>query len=108
VEPNVPAGQLVQTPEPAVAYVPAAHWVVVAEVDPAGQAYPAVHAPVHWLVVAPAAPYRPGSQAPAQGMHRTHKTNWAPRAWRQVPGDTYDVRLAHVRCRGADATRRAR
>jgi hypothetical protein len=45
--PKVPAGHSVQAPAPAREYCPATHWVAVAEVDPAGQAYPAVHAPLH-------------------------------------------------------------
>ena len=58
VEPNRPATQSVQDPDPATEYLPAGHWLAVADVDPMGQAYPAVHAPLHVEDVSPAvAPY---------------------------------------------------
>jgi hypothetical protein len=45
--PKVPAGQSVQAPAPAREYCPTGQMEAVADVDPAGQAYPAVHAPLH-------------------------------------------------------------
>jgi hypothetical protein len=51
--PYSPAAQGVQAPAPAAAKLPAAHRVAVALVDPAGQAYPGVHAPVHVDSVSP-------------------------------------------------------
>ena len=61
----MPAGQSLQTPAPAREYFPVGHWLAVALVDPAGHAYPAVHAPTHWSVVwAAALPYRPAAQLP--------------------------------------------
>ena len=50
VEPYRPAGQSVQEPAPAREYLPATHWDAVPVVDPAGQAYPAVHGPVQVLL----------------------------------------------------------
>jgi hypothetical protein len=66
-EPNRPATQSVQDPEPATEYLPAGHWLAVALVDPAGQAYPALHGPIHWAEVCAAAlPNRPAVQLPLQ------------------------------------------
>jgi hypothetical protein len=57
----------VHVPAPDPLYVPAGHITVVALVDPAGHAYPWVHAAVQVDDVKPAvAPYRPGAQGPAQ------------------------------------------
>ena len=49
-------------PAPLLLYCPGAHWEAVGEEEPAGQAYPAVHAPLHALLTAPGFPKRPGSQ----------------------------------------------
>jgi hypothetical protein len=55
----------VQALAPAREYCPATHPVCVGDVDPAGQAYPAVHGPVHVDTVSPVVdPYRPGSHCP--------------------------------------------
>jgi hypothetical protein len=54
VEPYRPAIQSVHTPAPAREYLPAGHWLAVAEVDPAPHAYPAVHVPLHAAVDRPA------------------------------------------------------
>jgi hypothetical protein len=83
--PKVPAGQFVHTAAPPKLYCPTPHTDAVADVDPAGQAYPAVHWPLHagdvrpgtapklpalHMPVQPAtvmpavAPYRPAAQAP--------------------------------------------
>jgi hypothetical protein len=55
VAPYRPAAHWVQEPAPAREYWPAAHGVAVADVDPAGQAYPAVHGPEQVAAVSPAA-----------------------------------------------------
>jgi hypothetical protein len=105
VEPNRPAAQSVQVPDEAELHWPAAHVTAVAEVDPAGQANPAVQGPVqedtlrpvelpkrpagHWavqvlLVMADAAPYVPaghGVQDPAPA-----KEYW-PAGHRAAVGD---------------------
>jgi hypothetical protein len=64
----VPAGQAVQAQAPAREYWPAGQaGVGVADVEPAGQAYPAVHGPLHAAVVRPVvAPYAPGGHASVQ------------------------------------------
>jgi hypothetical protein len=51
--PNRPAAQFVHTAAPLVLYLPAGHVWAVADVDPAGHAYPAVHIPEHDAVVSP-------------------------------------------------------
>ncbi len=52
--PNRPAGQALQVPAPGREYVPAAHTVAVALVDPAGHACPALQGPLHRAVLKPA------------------------------------------------------
>jgi hypothetical protein len=62
-DPYRPALQLVQEPTPASEYVPGEHSNVVAFVDPAGQAYPALHPPEQDDVATPdVEPYRPALQ----------------------------------------------
>jgi hypothetical protein len=51
--PNCPAAQSVHTAAPLRLYLPAGHVWAVADVDPAGHAYPAVHIPEHDAVEAP-------------------------------------------------------
>ena len=46
----VPAGQSLQAPAPASAYLPAGHFFNVPDVDPAGHSYPAEHDPEHSAV----------------------------------------------------------
>jgi hypothetical protein len=63
--PYLPDGHGVHTPAPARLYVPGLHCNVVPLVDPAGQAYPAMHAPEHVEAVRPEKePKRPGSHGP--------------------------------------------
>jgi hypothetical protein len=64
VLPYRPAGHTVQVDAPAREYWPATHCDAVADADPAAQAYPAVHGPVHDDVVDPPVPYRPASHGP--------------------------------------------
>jgi hypothetical protein len=45
VEPNVPTGQLGQNEAPAREYLPAGHRLLKGDVDPDGQAYPALQGP---------------------------------------------------------------
>jgi hypothetical protein len=57
----VPAGQSLQAPAPASAYLPAGHFFNVPDVDPAGHSYPAEHGHEHRADVRPVAdPNRPG------------------------------------------------
>ena len=44
--PYVPTGQLTHTPAPPTLYFPATHTLAVELADPAGHAYPALHAPL--------------------------------------------------------------
>jgi hypothetical protein len=53
VEPKVPPGQSTHAAAPASEYRPTVHRVAVALMDPAGQAYPGVHVPVHVDSVSP-------------------------------------------------------
>lgn len=63
VSPYTPPGQAVQALAPLSEYRPAPHRKVVAFVDPAGQAYPAIHDPSQDAVVRPAEdPNRPAEQ----------------------------------------------
>ena len=65
--PYTPAGHSVHAPAPARLYCPAAHRVAVADVDPAGQAYPAMHAPLQLDPVSPPTdPNLPTVHAPLQ------------------------------------------
>lgn len=84
VPPNRPAMQSVHTPSPDTLYLPAGQMDAVALTDPAGQAYPAAHRPLHAGDVRPGtdpkvpigqaavhdedvkpavSPYRPGAQS---------------------------------------------
>jgi hypothetical protein len=66
-EPNAPSGHWVQDPAPAPLYCPAGQMDAVALVLPAGQAYPAVHGPLHVATVRPTlAPYLPAAHGPLQ------------------------------------------
>ena len=49
----MPGGQAVQTPAPAREYHPKGHCTEVADVDPAGHAYPAVQLPLQTTLVRP-------------------------------------------------------
>jgi hypothetical protein len=63
LSPYTPAGQLRQTADPVNPYRPTGHSCAVEEVDPAGQAYPAVQLPLHdEATCPPVAPYEPGRQ----------------------------------------------
>jgi hypothetical protein len=66
VAPYKPAGQSVHDPSPIRLYLPVEQLVTVGEMEPAGQAYPALHGPVQELVLAALVPYRPGSHGPEQ------------------------------------------
>ena len=64
VSPYVPALQLLQVPAPLKLYWPALHTEAVELVDPAAQAYPAVHSPLHDALVSPdVAPNVPAGHA---------------------------------------------
>ncbi len=54
--PYVPAGHGLHSPAPAELYRPTGHTAAVAVMDPAGQAKPAEHAPVHRGVPLPPSP----------------------------------------------------
>ncbi len=63
----MPAGQGVQAPAPAREYCPAVQADWVADVLPAGQAYPAVQAPTQVdAVCPPRLPYLPAAHCPLQ------------------------------------------
>ncbi len=65
--PNLPPGHGSHAPAPARLYVPAGHWTAVADVLPAGHAYPAVQFPLHADVDRPdAEPNVPAGQAAVQ------------------------------------------
>ncbi len=62
--PNRPATHMLHSPAPERLYCPAGHGDVVALVDPAGHAYPAVQFPLHADVfIVGVAPYRPAAHA---------------------------------------------
>jgi hypothetical protein len=64
VEAYRPAAHVAQLTAPARLYRPAGHASAVALVDPAGQVYPAVHAPLHSAVpTAAVAPNSPAGQS---------------------------------------------
>ncbi len=61
------AGQLAQVPAPPKLYSPGGHSTAVALVEPAGQAYPAVHSPLQVSAdAATAAPNRPAGHGAVQ------------------------------------------
>ncbi len=63
----MPTLQFVHAPEPALAYVPGGHTEAVADVDPAGHAYPAAQFPVQAAEANPAkAPYKPAGHGAVQ------------------------------------------
>ena len=65
--PNLPPGHGSHAPAPTRLYEPGGHWVAVADVLPAGQAYPAVQFPLHADVDSPdAEPKVPAGQAAVQ------------------------------------------
>ena len=65
--PYRPAEQSTHTPDPPKLYVPAGHWLCVADVDPATHAYPAAQLPEHCDDVSPdTLPNRPAAHAPLQ------------------------------------------
>ncbi len=65
--PNLPPGHGSHTPAPTRLYEPGGHWTAVADVLPAGHAYPAVQFPLHGGVDSPdAEPKVPAGQAAVQ------------------------------------------
>ncbi len=65
--PNLPSAHGSHTPAPAKLYVPGGHWTAVADVLPAGHAYPAVQFPLQAGVDSPdAEPKVPTGQAAVQ------------------------------------------
>ena len=59
-----PAGHAKHVPAPPVLYWPVGQMDVVADADPAGHAYPALHDPLHDAVpIAAVAPYKPAWQS---------------------------------------------
>jgi hypothetical protein len=66
-DPNLPTRHGSHTPAPTRLYEPGGHWMAVADVLPAGQAYPAVQVPLHAGVDSPDVdPKVPAGQAAVQ------------------------------------------
>ncbi len=62
----MPAGQGVHADAPAKEYCPTGQMEAVADVDPAGQVYPAEQSPEQVDKICPGPPYRPAAQGPEQ------------------------------------------